>query len=142
MINDPKLLTIMERLNQQEEKTVQHYKLHGGVLFIKATPNHETWRLVVTKNLEQYFILDYHGRYGHMGLIKVVKALEEHIYIKGINKNVRLTLRKCRICQLVKVNNQKREGELIPRITIFKLEKVYIFIYSIHTQYFVGIHIH
>lgn len=36
----------------------------------------------------------------------VVNAIEEHVYTKGMNKKVRLTLYKCRICQRVKVNTQ------------------------------------
>ena len=43
-----------------------------------------------------------------MGPLKVVKALSEHVYIKGINKQVRQTVRKCTICQMVKTNNERK----------------------------------
>ena len=48
-----------------------------------------------------------------MGPEKVIKALEEHVYIKGIKKKVRQTVKKCSICQMVKVNNEKRERAII-----------------------------
>ena len=48
--------------------------------------------------------MDYHVRYGHMGALKVVKALQEHVYIKDANRKVRNHIKHCHICQLVKVN--------------------------------------
>ena len=60
-----------------------------------------------------------------MGPLKVVKDLE-HLYIKGINKKVRQTLQSCKICQLVKVNNERREGAMITITSNHRLEKVFI----------------
>ena len=42
-----------------------------------------------------------------------MKALEEHVYIKGLNKKVRELIKRCGICQRVKVNNERKEGALI-----------------------------
>ena len=70
--------------------------------------------------------MDYHNRYGHMGPQKVIKALEEHIYIKGINKKVRQMVRKCSICQMVKVNNERKEGAMITITSDRKLEKIFL----------------
>ena len=61
-----------------------------------------------------------------MGPTKVTKALEEHTYIKGMNKKVRPMLRKCELCQKVKVNNEKKEGALITITSERKLEKVFL----------------
>ena len=61
-----------------------------------------------------------------MGPLKVVKALLEHLYIKGINKRVRQIIRSCQICQLVKVNNERKEGEMITITSNHKLEKAFL----------------
>ena len=61
-----------------------------------------------------------------MGAVKVVKALEEHVYIKDINRRVRNYIKHCHICQLVKCNNDKKEGIMIPITSASKLEKVFV----------------
>lgn len=60
-----------------------------------------------------------------MGTLKVVKAIDEHFYIKTYGK-VQLTINKCHICQLVKCNNKKKEGVMIPITSKIKLEKVFL----------------
>ena len=75
---------------------------------------------------KRQIILDYHIRYGHMGAIKVVKALKEQVYIKNIYKKVSKTIQKCNICQMVNCNNEKKEGMMIPIISNQKLEKVFL----------------
>ena len=70
--------------------------------------------------------MDYHIRYGHMGALKVIKALEEHVYFKDINRRVRNYIKNCHICQLVKCNNDRKEGLMIPITSSNKLEKVFV----------------
>ena len=54
------------------------------------------------------------------------KALEEHVYIKDINKIVRSYIQTCHIRQLVKCNNEKKEGVMIPITSKHELEKVFL----------------
>ena len=61
-----------------------------------------------------------------MGAMKVVKALEENWHIKNINHKVRRHIKNCFICQLVKSNNEKKEGVMIPITSQKKLEKVFL----------------
>ena len=61
-----------------------------------------------------------------MGALKVIKALEESCHIKNINRKVRMYIRGCHICQLVKSNNEKKEGQMIPITSQAKLEKVFL----------------
>ena len=61
-----------------------------------------------------------------MGPLKVIKALTEHVYIKGINKKVRQTVRNCKICQMVKVNNERKEGAMITITSNRNLQKLFI----------------
>ena len=86
---DKKLNQIRERLNQQEERATQFYCTHEDTLFIKTKPNQKTWKLIIPKETEAEIIMEYHLRYGHMGALKVIKALEEHTYLKDINRRVR-----------------------------------------------------
>ena len=82
--------------------------------------------MYVPEVTEVAIIKDYHERYGHMGPLKVVKALSEHCYIKAINKRMRLVVRNCKICQLVKINNEKRTGAMIAITSNRKLEKTFL----------------
>ena len=81
---------------------------------------------MIPRTMEKELILDYHIRYGHMGALKVIKALEEQVYIKDINRRVRNYIRTCHICQLVKCNNDKKGGIMIPITSTQKLEKVFL----------------
>lgn len=38
--------------------------------------------LIMLKKMRMELIADYHKRYGHMGPLKVIKAISEHFYIK------------------------------------------------------------
>ena len=61
-----------------------------------------------------------------MGAVKVVKALQEHVYFKDMNRRVRKYIQNCHLCQLVKCSNEKREGVMIPITSTEKLEKVFL----------------
>ena len=122
---DPKIVSIRGRI-LKEEPIVQYYKVHDNLLFIKNNPNIGEWKLVIPSIVEEQLILDYHIRYGHMGAMKVVKALEEQVYIKSIYRKVSKTIQKCHICQMVKCNNSKKEGMMIPIISSQKLERVFL----------------
>ena len=56
----------------------------------------------------------------------MIQALEENCKIKNINRKVRNYLKSCNICQCVKVNNEKKEGIMIPITSKAKLEKVFL----------------
>ena len=75
------------------------------LLFIKVTPNQENWKLVIPTAVENKLILDYHIRYGHMGAIKIVKALEEQVYIKNINRKVQKSIQACHILSLIHISS-------------------------------------
>ena len=107
---DTKLLQIQQRLGAQDNRIIPYYCIHHNLLFIKTRYHNNTWKLVIPRTLEKEIIIDYHIRYGHMGALKVIRALEEHLYIKDINRRVRNYIRNCHICQLVKCNYEKKEG--------------------------------
>ena len=48
------------------------------------------------------------------------------MYIKGINKKVRQMVRRYKICQMVKVHNERKEGALITITSNRNLEKLFI----------------
>ena len=85
---DPKIISIRERMLKEEETIIQYYKIHKNLLFIKNNPDIGEWKLVIPSTVEEQLILDYHIRYGHMGAMKVIKALEEQVYIKNIYRKV------------------------------------------------------
>ena len=74
----------------------------------------ERWKVVIPKIIEKEIAVDYYVRYGHMGAVKVVKALHEHDYFKHMNRRVRKYIQHCHLCQLVKCSNERREGVMIP----------------------------
>ena len=124
--SDPKLVNIRQKVQSADEIITKYYCIHDDRLFIKVTPNQENWKLVIPTAVENKLILDYHVRYGHMGALKIVKALEEQVYIKNINRKVQKSIQTCHICQMVKHNNEKKEGVMIPITSKHKLEKVFL----------------
>ena len=50
-----------------------------------------------------------------MGTLKMVKALEEEMFIKSITRKVNKNIKTCTICQMVKTNNERKDLEEIVR---------------------------
>ena len=59
-------------------------------------------------------------------ILKIFKALEEEVFIKNITRKVNQNIKTCTICQMVKTNNEKKEGTMIPITSTTKLEKVFL----------------
>ena len=126
MRKDPKLKNIVSRLEANDETISKYYHLNKGILFIKTALDEETWKVIIPHQIEKEVIIDYHVRYGHMGALKVIQALEENCKIKNINRKVRTYIKSCKICQCAKINNEKTEGIMIPITSNAKLEKVFL----------------
>ena len=105
---------------------MKFFCVYEEILFIRPTIKDHVWKMYVPAATEVALIQDYHERYGHMGSLKVIKALSEHCYVKAINKRVREIVKTCNICQLVKVNNEKRMGAMITIKSNKKLEKTFL----------------
>ena len=123
---DPKVSLIIQKLANNDENVTQFYCTHNQLLFTKHNKDGEKWKVVIPKALEKELTIDYHIRYGHMGAVKVVKALQEHVHFKDMNRKVRKYIQNCNICQLVKCSNEKREGVMIPITSTGKLEKIFL----------------
>ena len=123
---DQKLARIRVRIENNDPMVTAYHQLHDGLVFTKPNIKSNRWKLSVPKSLEQSIVNNYHQVYGHMGPTKVVKVLGEHLYMKGMNKKVRMIVKKCAICQKVKVNNAKKEGEFMTITSNRRLEKVFL----------------
>ena len=55
---DPKIMSIRQRVLNEEETIVQFYNIHNNILFIKNNPNHGEWKLVIPSTVEEQLILD------------------------------------------------------------------------------------
>ena len=104
----------------------RYYCTHNQLVFTKSNKNGEGWKIVIPKVLEKDLAIDYHIRYGHMGAVKVIKALQEHVYFTDMNRKVRKYIQHCHICQLVKCSNERRDGVMIPITSVAKLEKIFL----------------
>ena len=87
--SDEKLSNICKRLIDQDDRITPYYCIYKDVLFIKDRNQGNQWKLIIPKTIEKEITMNYHIRYGHMGAIKVIKALEENVYFKDINRRVR-----------------------------------------------------
>ena len=67
-------------MENQNNLIIRFYCLHDGILFIQNTLNQEDWKVIIPRIMEKKLMLEYHIRYGHMGAVKVVKALEAVSY--------------------------------------------------------------
>ena len=77
---DSKLGDIRKRVQEGDEVINRFYCIHEDTLFIRNTPQQENWKLVIPSAIERPLIIDYHDRYGHMGALKVRKALDCLLY--------------------------------------------------------------
>ena len=82
---DPKISLIIQRLANDDEKITPFYCTHNRLLFTKTNKDGEQWKVVIPKTMEKELTIDYHVRYGHMGAVKVVKALQEHVHLSLIH---------------------------------------------------------
>ena len=123
---DPKISLIIKKLADNDANIKHYYYTHNQLLFTKSNRSGESWKVVIPKALEKDLTIDYHIRYGHMGAVKVVKALQEHVHFADMNRKVRKYIQNCHICQLVKCSNEKREGVMIPITSAAKLEKIFL----------------
>jgi transposase InsO family protein len=123
---DEKLIIIKDKLAIEDECVSEWYSMSEGLLFRRLEGLGRKWKLIVPDSVSTKIILDYHERYGHMGRNKVTKALLEHLYIKGINKKVAKAIENCDICQKVKINNIKRDGEIQSILAKKPLERVFV----------------
>ena len=123
---DPKISLIIKKLTDNNANINQYYCTHNQVVFTRHNKGDERWKVVIPKALEKDLTIDYHIRYGHMGAVKVIKALQEHVHFKNMSKKVRKYIQSCNICQLAKYSNEKREGVMIPITSTARLEKVFL----------------
>ena len=79
---DPKLRSIKNRLEVGDETIARYYQINNDILFIKPSLRKETWKVIIPTHIEKEIITNYHIRYGHMGALKVIKALEESCHMK------------------------------------------------------------
>ena len=73
---DTKLINIRTKLDKRDDRVSQFYCLHDRILFVKPKLSQGNWKIVIPRTMEKELVLDYHIRYGHMGALKVIKALE------------------------------------------------------------------
>ena len=74
---DPKLSKILKRLDDQDNRITPFYSIHQQILFIRTQYRYNAWKIVIPRAVEKVIIMDYHVRYGQMGVLKVVKVLQE-----------------------------------------------------------------
>ena len=82
---DPKLRNLKLRLEEGDGTVAQYYQMNKQILFIKTSLKEEIWKVVVPTQIERELVVNYHTRYGHMGALKVIKALEESCHIKNLS---------------------------------------------------------
>ena len=123
---DLKISVIIKKLADNDTNIKQYYCIHNQLVFTKSNKNGEGWKIVIPKVLEKDLAIDYHIRYGHMGAVKVIKALQEHVYFTDMNRKVRKYIQHCHICQLAKCSNERRDGVMIPITSVAKLEKIFL----------------
>ena len=65
LLEDSKLRNIIKRVQEGDEIINRFYCIHDDTLFIRNTPQQESWKLVIPPAIERPLIIDYHDRYGH-----------------------------------------------------------------------------
>jgi hypothetical protein len=122
---DVKVQALRNRVEAADPMICDFYQIHENLLFNRKN-DRTSWKLVVPETIIRKVILDYHERYGHYGAVKTYQALKEHFYFKGACKRVAQIVGCCDICQRVKVENVRREGELHAVLANERLDKIFL----------------
>ena len=63
---DPKLISIISRLEAGDETISQYYTIHNGILFSKPSLYKEEWKVIIPTHIEKEIVFNYHVRYGRL----------------------------------------------------------------------------
>jgi len=65
-----------------------------------------------------------------VGPKKCILAIRDFCYFKGLQKNIRLVIQQCDLCQRTKVSTTRTEGELKPVLANVPLERLLVEVYG------------
>jgi hypothetical protein len=125
---DERLNNIIVKLEQDpSHQTLSNfYNIHDGILFGKYRTDEMDWKVCLSSEMEEPFILDYHQRFGHMGIDKTYHLIKQHAIFPNVYRKVRQIVTKCDICQKCKAPNYRLEGEPQNIRIGNKLNQVYV----------------
>jgi hypothetical protein len=126
-IADQRIKKIKDKIKQLGTSQLEsNYKEIEGVLFQRVDGHTFNWKIITPEEIVEDLIAHYHERYGHIGVKKTVKTLQEHFIIFGIYRKAAKIIRTCELCQKAKSSNIKYEGERQIILAGKPLEKVFI----------------
>lgn len=126
---DPKINKILKCLGEPNLDLPNNlqfrFTIYKNILFkyIKET---NIYQIYIPDCMRLQIIKAYHQEGGHIGYKRLVKEIEEHCYIKNINRLAAKVAKLCELCQLVKPNSQLMRNNYQRFIPENQLQHIYI----------------
>uniref|UniRef100_A0ABD2W8I8 RNA-directed DNA polymerase n=1 Tax=Trichogramma kaykai TaxID=54128 RepID=A0ABD2W8I8_9HYME len=102
-------------LSNNEQKLLKDYALRDGILYKKLIRNDAILeRFVVPKAMRKSLIIKYHNCKGHVGVNKTADMIEKYYYFPRMRNYIKIHIKNCIECILMKKKAGPGEGELHP----------------------------
>lgn len=101
--------------SKSEKDSVRDYVLKDGLLYRKIIVDNETRELyVVPRAMRKSIVIRNHDLCSHFGIDKTVSRILNYFYFAGLRRYVKLHIKNCLECILMKNRSGKSVGELHP----------------------------
>jgi len=99
-----------------EAEGVKDYQLHHGILYKKVTLDDNETRLlwVVPESMRKSIVVRFHDLAGHFAVDRTVRKIKEKYYFPRMRRYVKMHIKCCPECILIKTPRGRQQGELHP----------------------------
>lgn len=98
------------RENLADESQGKNFQLYNDVMFHNGGgQENQYWRVAIPKQFGGKLKDTVHQQFGHIGIYKTAKYMQQIYYWKGMNKDIRRRIWSCDICQRVKYSKNGKE---------------------------------
>ena len=112
--NDNELVEIKNLLKTNPDNDLQfRYRLAANGILCQRTSNQDRWVVSIPDKLIMPILDAYHNTTngsGHLGFAKTLIRLNKTVSFKDLRKRLKHYIASCKVCQLYKSSNQKKQG--------------------------------
>lgn len=112
-------------LTKPDPVIAKYYCEKEGVIFCNKGISKD-WKLCVPKSCIEDIIKFFHEAQGHVGSWKVCRYLNEIVYFKAMKKHISKITKCCKLCQLAKDSNERKNLEAHVITAKYRGQKVFI----------------
>ena len=131
--HDQDLKKIMDQLlasSKEKLSYLDHYSLVGGVLFFRRYVESDQWLVCIPSHRVNELISNIHEHFGHVGPKKCILAIRDFCFFPRFQKQIRLVVQSCTLCQKTKTSTQRTHGEMHSIMSETPMGKILVDLYG------------